>query len=528
LVKHAAGVLLPAPAPSLRGGDRRQRVYRTIVDAVASGRLAAGARLPSSRRLAEDWALARGVVDEAYARLQDEGVIVRRVGDGSYVAWAPPSRPPSPLAGGGRPDRPAPGPIELATGALRQSAGGPCPGLVLDPCRAPVEEFPLDSWRRLVARALGDGQRALLDHAPAAGLPALREALARHLALTRSLPCGADQVLVLDSPSRGLELVARALLEAGDRVCIEAPGPPGRREQLRALQLEPVEVAVCARGVELPAAGRGADARLAWLHPLWRGLLPPASAAGAELPPGGRLDACRAQALALSQWAHETKAWVLEAAQDDELVHQGPTPPAWAAHDRHGRTLLLGSFDHLFCPALRLAYLVVPPALAPALGQRLAQRAEPPPAPTQRALAWFIDEGHCTSHLRRLRRRVSERRAVLLQAAQRHLRDAQGLPLPVRFGPLDAGLHAWLHLPPAWPDQLVRQRLLPLGVGAQAASASGHSGGAQGRATDFNALQLGYGACAAADIEAGMASLGSVLRTLAQHAGEPAQQFAPA
>ena len=69
---------------------RRVWVYRTVLDAILSGALPPGARLPAARQLAADWGVARGAVDEAFEQLQIEGWLQRRVGDGSYISERPP------------------------------------------------------------------------------------------------------------------------------------------------------------------------------------------------------------------------------------------------------------------------------------------------------------------------------------------------------------------------------------------------------------------------------------------------------
>ena len=193
MVKQASGVVMAAPPAARDTRDtRRARVYAALLDAIRNGALPPGTRLPSSRQLALEWGFARGAVDEAFAQLQMEALIERRVGDGSYVAAGAATVAPASAAGKPvvRPlSRSAQQVLERFSAYLGKPAQTELPHRILSEQalfpRAPTTaQFPLATWRRLIARAHGDGYRDHLGYGPAAGLPRLREAIARHLALT--------------------------------------------------------------------------------------------------------------------------------------------------------------------------------------------------------------------------------------------------------------------------------------------------------------------------------------------------------
>jgi GntR family transcriptional regulator/MocR family aminotransferase len=200
---------------------------------------------------------------------------VRRVGDGSYVAYPLPR--PARSAGEVLPR----GPNAAAQRALAHFAPRlaqarrfdlprhDLPAPVLHPRAWPQADFPLSTWRRAMATALSEDHRDQLGYGPAAGLPALREAIARHVALTRSVRCMPEQVLVVNSTAQGLETVARVLLRPGDRVWVEDPGHPGLPLLFEMLHLRAVGVPLDEQGLQV-ARGRelAADAALAVLHPL--------------------------------------------------------------------------------------------------------------------------------------------------------------------------------------------------------------------------------------------------------------------
>lgn len=485
MVKHAAGALMQTFAAADSGGDRRAGVYRAVVDAILDGRLAPGTRLPSARQLASEWKLARGVVDEAFARLQDEGLLLRRVGDGSYVAYPLPRPLPRPLS----PPSAAPQAPQPTAEHPPPRWRPPAPLPLLHPLSWPQADFPLATWRRAVAAALSEEQRESLGPGAPAGLPALREAIARHLALTRSVRCAPHQVVVFDSTQQALETVARVLLRPGDRVWVEDPGPPGLARLFEMLHLRVVGVPLDAQGLQVAwGRERASDAALACLHPL------------TQQPLGQRTSARRGAELL--QWAEQRGAWIVEGCCNDEIVYSGPAPPALQSRDSHGRVLLLGSFDGVMFPSLRVAYLVLPEPLVDAMVAARGLLGDHTAATTQHALAGFIADGHLAAHLRQLRATCGARRAALLAAVQRWL------PPEVQPGPTETGLHACLHLPPHWPDVQVAAAVQRRGVGAEPLSSRCWQAGG------LNGLIVGYGQSSPIEIDAAVRQLASVIDEL--------------
>jgi GntR family transcriptional regulator/MocR family aminotransferase len=497
VVKQAAGVLIqPLVHQTAERISRRLQVYQTVLDAIHRGVLSPGARLPSARQLAADWSVARGAVDEAFAQLQIEGYLERRVGDGTYV-----TRRPQPVMQADTPRVVRP-PSQSAQQVLNRFSvylGKPkqleLPHTLLAPVplypRAPmIELFPLAIWRRLMLRALGEDYRDHLTYGPAAGLPVLREAIARHLSLTRATMCSPSQVLVLNSPMQAVELIGRVLLEPGDRVWLEDPGHASLVSLFQVLHAKVVGVPLDARGLDV-AAGRAAapDAGAVYLHPL------------TQFPLGVRTDSRRRDELL--QWADESGAWIIEGNFNDEIAHDGAAPVSFQAMDRSDRVLLMGTLEGIMFPSLRLAYLVVPERLVDVFVAMRGLLGDHTNTSLQVAMAAFIDEGHMSNHLRLLRQVSRERRDALVAAARRHLPDW------AQLGPTQAGTHACLHLPPHVSDMEVVRRIREHGVMAIALSSCCWN------PRPWNALVLGYGAFAPPAIEQAVRTIGRVLREAA-------------
>src|SRR5258708_28191235 len=203
----------------MEGLGLRAQIHKTCLDAIIEGRLAPGARLPSARQLASDWKVARNTVDDAIGELQSAGIVVRRVGDGTFVARDVPGRTVP-----GRPGK-VRAPSAIGKSALRTvSARGRLTSTSYTPGSKPrpeafvgglpaLDQFPVELWRRLVARRMRSSGRTLLGYFDAMGYAPLREATAQHLATTRGIVCSAEQVLIVNSSIQAVDLIARVLLD---------------------------------------------------------------------------------------------------------------------------------------------------------------------------------------------------------------------------------------------------------------------------------------------------------------------------
>jgi GntR family transcriptional regulator / MocR family aminotransferase len=446
---------------SSRSGQ--MQVYTRLLDAIRSGELAAGARVPSARVLAQRWGVARGAVDEACARLVRDGLVQRRVGRGSFVVDMLPMRAAAVAA--------KVPPLEDETGYAA----------ALRPLATDIASFPLHLWRRHLARALrDDAGRDRLSYGLPAGTEALREATARHLRLTRSIDCSAQQVIILSSALLALDLIAQVLLAPGDRVCVEDPGFPDESQLLAHAHLNVVPVPVDEQGFDAAAAQALApDAAAILLHPL------------NQYPTGWRTTPERRRALL--EFADSSGSWIIEGDHLAEIVYDGAAPPALWRSDRHARVLYVGTYNGVMFPSLRLAYLVVPEPLAPAFTAVRGMLGDHSPVLQQTAMASFMEAGQLSARLRGLRSVYGTRRLALLNAAQRHLGGAYPL------GPTGTGVHVCLPLPASVPDVPLAARLATQGVQVQALSTLCQSAPRPGQ--HRNGLVLGYGASEAAHID---------------------------
>src|SRR5690349_16766523 len=407
----------------IRGdGTLQQQIYRSIRQSIVDGLVDVDTRLPSTRVLAADLRVSRTTTLLALEQLRAEGFIVARPGSGTFVARQMPERPATssmPVMNAvARPTFSRRG-NELALVPApdrRRSAVPPCAFRLGTPA---LDLFPWQCWAKITRECLRTVRPAQLDYSSLAGFHPLREAIAEQMQ-TRGTRCDAEQVHVIAGAQRGMDLIARLLLDAGDTALVEDPGYTEARGALVGAGAVVSPVAVDADGMMVDAI-RAPDARLAYVTP------------SCQYPTGVAMSVSRR--LALLDWARRSQAWIVEDDYDCDIRHDRQPLPCLHALDPDGRVIYLGTFSKTLFPALRLGFLIVPRDLASGfVTARLATDLHPPLL-EQRVLAAFIERGHYGRHLRRMQSAYAERLDALRRGIER-----SGAPLRMR--PVQAGMHA--------------------------------------------------------------------------------------
>ncbi|NMF90194.1 PLP-dependent aminotransferase family protein [Aromatoleum petrolei] len=453
-------------APPLPETLPRQRVlYLRLRDAILSGRLAPGTRLPASRGLAASLKIARNTVLFAYEQLVAEGCL-EADRQGTRVA-ALPARP----AGRSATADALAAPLRLsarAAAALQPAPGREAEALPFAPGVPDFGAFPFRSWRACLERAWRDAGWRQLGYAESGGDPALRQALADHLTTGRGLPVSPTQIVITSGTQVALDLCARLLCDHGDIVWAENPGYLAARVAFGLAGLRVYDVPVDAEGLA-PAEEDWRDypPRLVMVTP-------------SHQYPTGRVMTLPRR-LALIERARRTGAWIIEDDYDSEFRRAGAAPPALFGLRPDAPVVYVGTFSKTLYPGLRLGYLVLPEPIAADFARAVAQATRAGQGIEQRALADFMQRGHYTAHLRRMRVRYAARQAALRAA----LRAAFTPGVELSGG--EAGLHLVMWLPPEVRDFEVVERAAKLGLGVRAL-------GCYARAPmRCNGLVLGYG-----------------------------------
>jgi GntR family transcriptional regulator / MocR family aminotransferase len=403
----------------LAGSRVRDGLERALREAVQTGRLHPGERLPSSRALALDLGIARNTVADAYNQLAAEGWLVARQGSGTRVA----SRPAAPAA---RPAGPA---VPAGSGThydLRPGAR-----YDLRPGRPDLSAFPRPAWLAAARRAVGAAPAAAFGYPDAAGCAELRHALAGYLSRARGLRVTADRIVICAGFVHGLTMLCQLLRARGARtLAVEGFSQPEYRD---------IAVAAGLRVRPLPVDDGGAvTARLSRAD---AALLTPAH----QYPLGVALTARRRTEAV--EWALARGGLIIEDDYDGEYRYdRQPLGAMQALAPEH--VIYAGTASKTLAPALRLGWLVLPAQLAGPVAAASARAGPPVSALEQLTLAEFIGSGGYDRHIRRSRLVYRRRRDQLIAAIGREVPGA-GLT------GISAGLHALLHLPPGHSEEQV-------------------------------------------------------------------------
>jgi len=416
------------------------QVRAGLRDAIRSGRMTAGTRLPASRVLAGDLGVSRGVVVDAYAQLVAEGFLVTRPGSGTIVSDAVriSSAHSSWLARRREP----------ATRLWR-------PGLDLRPAGPDLALLSRSQGARTMAE--------LFRHLPAAefgytgpwGVARLRRQLEAHLGRVRAAMAPADGIVVVSGGTQALTIIARTLAAAGhDRIAVEDPGAPMHRHLLRANGLATVPYP--------------------WTRKAWTWTPSRRRAAGSfwparlSVPTGAVMSASRRARLL--EWAVTHSALVIEDDRRADL-HFGRPALACLQGMRPAQVLLIGSISSTLAPAMRLGWIVPPPDLLRAIAETKRDDDFGSGMMEQHALASWLESGQYDRHVRRSRHAYAARRAEL----SRQLR--QQFPGWPQHG-VAAGLEILLELPDGMSEQhiVAHARQLDLGLSRSAPCASRRPG----------------------------------------------------
>jgi GntR family transcriptional regulator/MocR family aminotransferase len=445
----------------LRRGQLRRNLGGALREAIQEGRLAAGTQLPSSRRLAADLAVSRGVVADTYDQLAAEG----------YLAMRPRQAPRVVEVGAAPPvtDEPPTWPV------------WPVDFIATTP---DVELFPRRAWARATERALRTAPNDALDYGDHRGRIELRRALAAYLGRVRGVRIEPERLLITQGFTQGLDLIARVLQHRGaTTIAMESPSQPSIWTTPRGVGLEIEPVPVDAGGVR---TDRLADVESTAI------VVTPAHQfpTGAVMAPDRRAD--------LVAWAARQDRWIVEDDYDAEFRYDRTGIGAIQGLDPC-RVIHVGTASKTLSPAMRLGWMSVPDDLVDELRAAKGAQDSGSPAIAQLALAELIDSGDYDRHVTKARQVYRQRRDALIEALARHVPR-----LPVEG--VAAGLHVFVRLPDGSDDVAVQALAAEQGIFVVPLSTLDLLDGPD------RGLIVGYGRLPAGRIEPGVGTLATVLQ----------------
>ncbi|MGH2583965.1 MAG: PLP-dependent aminotransferase family protein [Dehalococcoidia bacterium] len=396
------------------------QICEALISAIERGVLPPGERLPSERDLANWLAVSRTTAAAAYRELEARGLVRGHVGRGTYIC-AVPDGDGAPFAWRGEGDLAAQRTVDPALRSLVRAAAD-AEMISFAAGSAALDCFPVDLFRETTDRVLRDNPAAALGLGPTEGQPALRRALATRFGARP------EMLLILTGAQQGLDLIARCLLDPGDRVVMDRPGYLGAIQTFRAAGAHiagwDAERADLAEIEDLILRYRP---KLLYTNPTFQ------NPTGRTLPAGTRRD--------LLALAARYRLPVVEDEPYRELTFGVRPPPALFHLDEHALVIHLGTFSKTFAPGLRLGWLAASPAIVDQL-TLIKQHSDVFTATLpQLVVARLLQDGRYDAHLGALRIQHAARHATMLRELDRCLP-----PGTMQYAPVEGGLYVWCRL----------------------------------------------------------------------------------
>ena len=457
-----------------------------------------GVKLPATRELAMDLGVDRATIVTAYDELVAQGLAIAHVGQGTFVAEHAPR-------GGARhgdsieAERPA-GDInwrQCFSRAARLNANWRPPDVTAYRANGDTISFaggmpdsslfPINAFRQVMNEVLRTEGQALLQYSPASGYPPLRRYLADYLVRKGIVVTEAD-ILIVNGSQQGLDLVARTLLDPGDRVVVEGPSYPGALQIFRAYQAEVLTVPVGDDGIRRDLL----DGLMHRLAPKCIYIMPTfQNPTGATVSLEGRRE--------LLAMAAKAQVPIIEDDFHHELRYDGAPVIPLRGLDRKGLVIAIGTFSKILFPGLRVGWIIAPPEVMERLviAKRVADFHTS--ALMQAAIYHFCRRRLLDRHMERMRLEYRRRRDILMQALSRHC------PPHVTWTRPQGGFSLLVTLPPG----LDTLSLLPEAASAGVLYTPGTLFYADGEGG--NQLRLSFSEVPAQQIEAGVQRLSGVI-----------------
>lgn len=426
--------------PEQQQGALYQRLFYCLVDAMVTGVIALGSKLPASRDLARELKMSRNTVLNAYQLLEAQGYIQGFTGRGTWVTEQLPDDYLNVKPTEWVKDKPL-ADIETALSSrgydfIQHVNVRPIQWGAFVPGLPDVTEFPHTLFNKIHSRIGHNPDTSSLIYSHSGGNEELKQRLCEYLRISRAVRCDPDQIIITEGTHQSIDLISRALCDVGDHVWMEDPGYWVIRNILKMNGLVVHSHPVDEQG--LKANLNAPTPKLIFVTP------------SHQYPLGAHLSLKRRRELL--DLARRRHAFIVEDDYDSEFRFTGQPFPSLQGLEQDTPVIYLGTFSKTIYPGLRVSYMVVPKQLAAALKLILDELHRSGHQLTQRALAKFIDAGHYVAHIRRMRVLYGKRREYLISLIERYLGQEMIHPLS-----LDAGLHLVLRLPHSVDDQAVAE-----------------------------------------------------------------------
>ena len=348
--------------------------------------------------------------------------------------------------------------------------------------------FPVAEMQAAFGRVFSASGREALQYSTTEGYKPLREWVARHVS-TPDAPVSPDEVLMVSGSQQGLDLLAKALINPGDKVLVETPTYLGALQAFSMFSPDYVSIASDEDGL-LPEALNDSmrGAKFLYCLPNFQN-------------PTGRL-LSEERRYRLAERARELDLMILEDDPYGALSYDGETPPSIRSLAPE-RTVYMGSFSKVLAPGLRLGYVIAPAALRAKLVQVKQATDLHTSTLAQMVVYDVVKDGFLDTHIPTIRKLYREQCAAMLGALSHHM------PSGVTWNKPRGGMFLWAELPRGMDASAVLARAIEKNVAFV-------PGAPFFAANPVNeSLRLAFVTVPPPRIEEGVARLAEVIRALA-------------
>jgi GntR family transcriptional regulator/MocR family aminotransferase len=474
-----------------------QQIESYLRQGILSGSLPAETRLPACRQLAHDLGVNRATVENAYAKLQADGLVFSRMGSGTYVL------PSNPLAEGIKNNPEKDWPLWQKSVQARslksksdtveemlQAAGHPHP-IHFASGVSDSRQFPVNEFRKVIQSVMRRDQIAALEYGEGNGYAPLRAGITRILA-SQGLQTSPENILITAGSQQAIFLVSQVLLKPNDIVLVEDPTYSGALDLFRTLGFQIIGIPMDGQGMQVDKL----EKLLQQHHPKLIYTVP-----NFHNPTGTCLSSARRRQLIVL--ADRYNVPILEDDFVGDLRYEGHAQPSLKALDTGGQVIYVSTFSKMLMPGLRVGFIVANGPIYDSLlnFKRLSDQATS--TLIQRALDTYVTIGRYQAYLRRSGQIFRKRRDTMLNAIQQYLPDE------VFFDSPKGGLFIWLRL----PQPISTDALLPVACKEGVSFVPGNfffTDGASGEEW----MRLNFAAQTEEDIEEGIRRLGKAMRQI--------------
>jgi len=421
------------------------QLYDVIRESILAGRLKGGLKLPGTRTLAKEFKVSRNTIILAFEQLIAEGYIKGKTGAGTYITDYIPDKV---LIKEKRQvhsenglfnfkTRNVPAPASFSKRFMPENNFVPFQHGIPS-----VKDFPFDVWLKIFNNAMRRFSTNQLTQIDGTGYKALKDSIAVYLQTYRAVNCTPDQIFIVNGSQQGLYLISRILMKEKDKVLLEDPFYFGVRNAIRSAKVNIIPVPVDDEGIRIDHAIKNfPDANFIYTTP------------SHQYPLGSTMSTSRR--LKLLEFAGENNIWIIEDDYDGEFRYTGDPLPSLQGMDKWGRVIYIGTFSKVLFPGLRLGYLVLPSLdLVDSFAAERSVIDRQSPILEHIALSEFMEKGHFTRHIRKMRILYKERQEFLINEIKKELGGI------INIQPSSSGMHVLACLPEHLDDKEVSKALI--------------------------------------------------------------------